>query len=80
MAMMIAILCIVLAIPLDAEHVATHCEVAAVDGYGIGSGDPELRWDLSYLPDKDGRMRPGGELLRELAQGYAERLRKLDFK
>ena len=79
LAMMTAILCIVLAIPLDAEHVLTHCEVAMLDGYGIGSGDCDLRWDLSYLPDKDGRLRPGGELLREIAHGYMERLRKLNF-
>ncbi|WP_299447811.1 N-acetylmuramoyl-L-alanine amidase [uncultured Phascolarctobacterium sp.] len=79
LAMMVAILCIVLEIPLDAEHVLTHCEAAMQDGYGIGSGDSDLRWDLSYLPDKSGRLRPGGELLREIAHGYIARLRKLNF-
>ena len=40
-----------LGLPLDAAHFMTHCEAAIEDGYGPGSGDPETRWDLWYLPD-----------------------------
>ena len=68
LAQAVAVLCRGLGLPADARHVATHCEVATLDGYGPGSGDPDLRWDLARLPDAQGASRPGGELLRQMAR------------
>ena len=36
---------------LSVSDIYTHAEMAAFDGYGIGSGDPDMRWDLLYVPD-----------------------------
>ena len=72
LAQVIAVLCKELGLPVDAAHVATHCEVALLDGYGPGSGDADLRWDLAYLPDAQGILQPGGELLRRLARECEE--------
>jgi len=33
-------------IPIDRSHVMTHCEIATKDGYGPGSGSPDMRWDF----------------------------------
>lgn len=46
--------------------------MAAFDGYGIGSGDPDMRWDLLYVPDygDGGRLVPGGELIRGKTKYY----------
>lgn len=59
-------------IPIDADYVMNHYEAAMIDGYGPGSGDPETRWDLWYLPDnaKDNEMVLGGQLLRDKAAWY----------
>jgi len=76
-----------LCIELDREHFMTHCEAACEDGYGVpyGSvvngvyqGDPDLRWDLWYLPDpnNDGKMVPGGELWRGIANYYKNQWEK----
>lgn len=40
-----------LQLPINANTMMTHCEAAIIDGYGPGSGDPETRWDLWYVPD-----------------------------
>lgn len=55
---------------LSLSDVYTHCEIALADGYGPYQGDPETRWDLWYLRDSDGAMKPGGEVIRGKAQWY----------
>ena len=71
LAQAVAVLAEVLELPLeDASAIMTHEEAAACDGYGPGSGDPETRWDLWYLPDYDGVRRRGGEVIRGKAAWY----------
>ena len=57
---------------LSVADIYTHAEMAAFDGYGIGSGDPDMRWDLLYVPDygDGGRLVPGGELIRGKTKYY----------
>lgn len=57
---------------LSVSDIYTHAEMAAFDGYGIGSGDPDMRWDLLYVPDygDGGRLVPGGELIRGKTKYY----------
>lgn len=61
---------------LSAGDIYTHAEIAKTDGYGIGSGDPDMRWDLLYLPDyeNNGVLVPGGRLLRGKAEFYRKQL------
>lgn len=68
MSLVVATICKHAGIPLD--HVLTHCEAAVEDDYGPGSGDPETRWDLWFLKDYDGQMKPGGNVIRGKAQWY----------
>ena len=72
MSQVIAILAHALEIDINFSNVMTHAEAAFIDGYGPGSGDKEMRWDLWYLPDLpfNRAMRPGGTALREKAQWY----------
>ena len=70
LALVVAVLCAALGLAIEPQVVATHCEVATRDGYGPGSGDADTRWDLSFLPDSQGILRPGGEYIRELARGF----------
>jgi len=72
MAKAVAILCDVLCLPIDEETVMTHCEAAFQDGYGPGCGDPDMHWDLWFLPEAalHGELFPGGELLRGKAIFY----------
>ena len=72
MSQVIAILAHALEIDINFSNVMTHAEAAFIDGYGPGSGDKEMRWDLWYLPDLpfNRAMRPGGTTLREKAQWY----------
>lgn len=76
-----AVLAQELDLPLDAEHFMTHYEAACLDGYGVPygtrvngvfQGDPDSRWDLWYLPDpnNDGKLVPGGDLWRGMANWY----------
>jgi len=76
-----AILSIALGLEIDRENFLTHCEAAWEDGYGVPYGatvngvkqdDPDLRWDLWFLPDMyDGeKMKPGGDLWRGKAAFY----------
>lgn len=68
----VAILCYELDLPNSSDRVMTHCEIAFRDGYGPGSGDPETKWDLWFLPDdaRNGRLFPGGCLIRGKAAYY----------
>ena len=43
-----------------------------MDGYGVGSGDSETRWDLYWVPDSDEEFVRGGDRIRELAQHYSK--------
>jgi hypothetical protein len=65
----VAVLCQELGVPADADYVRTHAEQADIDGYGVNSDDPEMRWDLTYLPGYD---EPGGELIRGKANWYMQ--------
>ena len=75
MAKVVAALCDELRLPITPETVMTHCEIAFVDGYGPGDGDPDMRWDLWFLPEPGslgGALYPGGLLLRAKAQYYLD--------
>ena len=74
MARVVAVLCKGLGIPVDLEHVMTHCEAAEEDGYGPSTTCE--RWDLWYLPDipGDGEMKPGGEVIRGKAIWWQDNL------
>lgn len=80
MADVVAILCEELCLPITPETVMTHCEAAFEDAYGPGDGDPDMRWDLWFLPDVElyGELAPGGEVLRGKAVFYQE-LREQGF-
>lgn len=74
MAQVIAILADALELPIKFSAVATHAEVAIMDGYGPMSDDEQKRWDLWFLPvfGNDANFRLGGVVLREKAQWYKE--------
>ena len=74
MAQVIAILADALDLPIKFAAVATHAEVAIVDGYGPLSDDEQKRWDLWFLPNfgNDTKLRLGGVTIREKAQWYKE--------
>ena len=75
MAKIVALLSRELCLPLAEDTVMTHCEIAFVDGYGPGDGDPDMRWDLWFLPEPNtlgGALYPGGLLLRAKAQYYLD--------
>lgn len=72
MAKIVALLCLYLDIPITEDTVMTHAEAAVADGYGPCSGDPEIRWDLWFLPDPTigSDLYPGGEVIRGKAAWY----------
>ncbi|MEG2765678.1 MAG: N-acetylmuramoyl-L-alanine amidase [Acidaminococcaceae bacterium] len=73
-AQVLALLTRELKIPLDADHVLTHAEIADLDGYGPavrGTADFE-KWDLWQLWDYDGQWHFGGDVLRGKAAWYSE--------
>ena len=74
MAKLVAILCGELGLTVSRDTVTTHCEEAFKDCYGPGSGDPDARWDLWFLPDPEhyGKLAHGGELIRGKAIEYAQ--------
>ena len=74
MAKVTAILCGGLGLEITKDTVQTHCEVAFRDGYGPGSNDPYMKWDLWFLPDamQGGVLVPGGALLRGKAIFYQQ--------
>lgn len=65
----VAVLCDELYLPIDEDTVMTHCEAAFQDGYGPGDSDPDMHWDLWFLPDVSlhGELYPGGDLIRDKA-------------
>ena len=67
-----ALLCRHLELPITDETVLTHAEAAIADGYGPCSGDPEIRWDLWFLPDSatGSGIYPGGDIIRAKAAWY----------
>ena len=79
MAQVVAVLTDALALPIEFSTVMTHAEAAFMDGYGPGSGDRDMRWDLWYLPDLPitRAMRPGGVVLRGKALWYREHYMQL---
>ena len=72
LAKVVAILCNELNLTNSSDRVMTHCEIAFRDGYGPGSGDPQTKWDLWFLPDDayQGRLKPGGCVIRGKAACY----------
>lgn len=72
MAEVVAVLSLDLGVPIDKSTIMTHCEAAAIDGYGPGSGDRETRWDLWYIddPGTKEKMQPGGNVIRGLANWF----------
>lgn len=73
-AQVIAILADALELPIEFSAVATHAEIAIVDGYGPLSDDEQKRWDLWFLPGTPGNAdsRLGGVTLRKKALWYKE--------
>ena len=72
MAGVVAILAEALGIYITHVTVVTHAEVANAEGYGVGSGDPDMRWDLLQLPDLPltRELKCGGDVLRGKALWY----------
>jgi len=72
LAKIVAILCYYLGLTNSSDRVMTHCEIAFRDDYGPGSGDPETKWDLWFLPDgaKNGKLEQGGCVIRDKAAYY----------
>jgi hypothetical protein len=66
----VAVICSILGIPVTYEYVRTHAEQAIEDGYGVGSGDSETRWDLLFLPLPDEGDKSGGDIIRGKANWY----------
>ena len=59
---------------LTTDFFLTHAEAANIDGYGLGSGDPETRWDLWVMPGlADGE---GGHTLRGKGIFYQNKWQK----
>lgn len=70
MAKLVCVLCEELDLDIDPDIVFTHAEIASIDGYGVEDDDPEMRWDLLVLPDSDGAIKPGGQVIRGMAVWY----------
>ncbi len=72
----IVVLCKELEIPIDYDHIMTHCEAAEEDDYGPSTTCE--RWDLWYLPDTPGstELKPGGDVIRGKAAWWQEKLKE----
>ena len=72
LAKVIAVITQELDLDINEDTVMTHQEAASLDGYGPGDGDPDLRWDLWYLPNRPitERLVQGGRVLRGKAIWY----------
>ena len=73
MAQVIAVISHGLGLEISYDTVKTHAEAAIEDGYGPYGEDPDLRWDLWYIPDLPSTfsLKPGGEVLRGKALWYS---------
>ena len=72
-AKIIATLCDGLGLPINYDHVMTHCEAAEEDDYGPSTTCE--RWDLWYLPDLPSKeMKPGGDVLRGKAVWWKKQM------
>ena len=71
MAKVVAVLCEGLGLDINGSNIMTHCEAAEVDGYGPSTTCE--RWDLWFLRDYDGALRPGGDVIRGKAIWYRDR-------
>lgn len=71
MAYAVACICFHADLPINANTVMTHAEIAKIDNYGIDSDDPEKKWDLLVLP---GYQESGGEVIRKFAKQYLARM------
>lgn len=82
MAEVVAYLCEGLGLKIDYTTVMTHFEAAFKDGYGPGSDDPEMRWDLWLIPDHPitNGLRFGGPVLRGKALWYQHKHQELAMK
>jgi hypothetical protein len=67
----LAAMCIGLDWEINKDTCPTHGEIALIDGYGIGQGDPETRWDLLFLRNGDAWW-SGGEEIRGKANYYRQ--------
>ena len=66
-AQLIALIARVFGWEIAAPPFMTHAEIATIDDYGPGSGDPETRWDLWFLPWSTEKG-SGGDWLRQRAK------------
>ena len=73
MAYAVACICFHADLPINANTVMTHAEIAKIDNYGIDSDDPEKKWDLLVLP---GTPMSGGDYIRSLAKAYLAKLKR----
>lgn len=63
---------LVQAFHLDINNdVLTHAEAAELDGYGLNSTDPDIRWDLLRIPQS--KNIPGGNYIRHLVRKEMEK-------
>ncbi len=68
LAQVVAVLCQVLRLSCDHDHVRTHAEQADIDGYGPATTCE--RWDLWFLSETDHTN--GGDIIRGKANWYME--------
>lgn len=71
MAAVTAVIAIAFGVEVSEDRFMTHGEIAMVDGYGPGQGDPDLRWDLMILRTGD-KWWSGGKAVRILAREYVK--------
>lgn len=58
---------------ISEEEIKTHAEWATIDGYGVGSLDPETRWDL-WVPNWKGKGKNLSQVMRDKTLWYAKQL------
>jgi hypothetical protein len=68
MSQIVALLATSFNLPISPDTIMTHCEAAELDNYGPSTTCE--RWDLWFLPDSDGQMKLGGDIIRGKANWY----------